>query len=168
MAVAFAHMDRLMALPDAARMLGVSEASLRDLIQKGIVKVSFLPGGEIGVSEDVAKVSQLIVLNARLQDIRREQFAHLDASWITIAEAEAKYKVPNRTIRKWLSHSYIKTDASTYPSKVNEGDLAYCMAIYSERQDKGIHFGAPLLDDNNRPYQLKHPSLSEYRKRKKE
>jgi len=164
MALSFSHMEQLISLPEAAKALGMSESSLRNLVEQGKIKGAVLPGGEIVVSQDVSKIK---VLNARLQEIDRKQFVHLENNFITLTQASDQYSIPNRTIRKWLNHGYLAADSSSYPVKVNEADLAYCALIYEERQKKGLQYGAPLLDENKQPYLLKHPGLSEYRQRKK-
>ncbi len=46
----------------------------------------------------------------------------------------------------------------------NEAEIAYCVDIYQNRKRVG---GVPLLDENGLPYELKHPELSAYRRRKR-
>ena len=51
--------------------------------------------------------------------------------------------------------------------KLDEAEVAYCAEIYHERKAAGIRSGAPLLDEDGLPYELKHPELSAYRCRKR-
>jgi len=158
------HLERLIPIHDAAKLLGLSETRLRELVQAGTIKGAILPGGDIGVSENAAEIN---ALNEKLQAITQEQFIHLRGNKITITDAEQKYGIPNRTIRKWIGHNYIQVIDRGYPVKIDEGNLAYCAAIYSERQKAGVVAGAPLLNEQRKPYLLKHPGLSEYRRRKR-
>ena len=50
--------------------------------------------------------------------------------------------------------------------ELDEAEVAYCAGIYHERKTLGIT-RVPLLDENGLAYELKHPKLFEYRRRKK-
>jgi hypothetical protein len=47
--------------------------------------------------------------------------------------------------------------------ELDEAEVAYCAEIYHARN--GIS-GVPLLDEDGLAYQLKHPELSEYRRKR--
>ncbi|MCP4287394.1 MAG: hypothetical protein GY792_23635 [Gammaproteobacteria bacterium] len=158
-------------LPEAAKKLGLSLADLQARVEAGTIMAGMLPTGEIVVSEN-----ELISpknappgedINAQLRTIKREKFEHLRRGKLTIAEAEKKYKVSGWTIRNWIDRNYISTDTSKYPMKLNEADIAYCVAVRSARKKIGVRSGAPLLDDDGQPYLLKHPILSRYRRERR-
>ncbi|MCP4399690.1 MAG: hypothetical protein GY801_20595, partial [bacterium] len=153
----------------AAKKLGLSLADLQARVEAGTITAGMLPTGEIVVSEN-----ELISpknappgedINAQLRAIKREDFEHLRGQALTISEAEAKYDVPGRTIREWTANKYVVIDKNSYPMKIDEADFAYCAAIYHARKPLGIR--APLLDRKGRPYILKYPGLSEYRRQER-
>ena len=107
-------------------------------------------------------------LNLELQEIEREQFDYLNNSWIIISTAATKYRIPEPTIREWrIRNGYIRINRDYFPAKVNEGDVAYCVAVYTIRKKHGFIKGAPLLDKDGKPYLLVQPKLSEYRAKKR-
>jgi len=102
------------------------------------------------------------------QDILKQKYANLMGNPITISEAAAKYGVPRPTIQRWKDNGYITILELSYPAKFDEAEIKYCVDIYLEKKQLGLGFyGSPLLDEDGLPYQLKHPQLSEYRRRKK-
>jgi len=158
------QINRLIPIQEAAKQFNVSEESLMKLVDQGAIKAVMLPDGGIAVN---AEISDIVLLNARLLDIKRSDFDFLNESLITVAEAEQKYSVPDPTIRIWIQNAYIKVETGQYPSFLNEGDLAYCVAIYKERKRFDIQHGAPLLDINKYPYLIRSPYQAEHRRRKK-
>ena len=157
------HLDRLIPIHDAAKILGLSEARLREMVQAGKIKAAILPGGEIGVSENTA----ITALNEKLQTIKREKYAHLKGQPITATDASSKYDVNRRTLLRWVDKKYIVVIQPGYQMTLDEGDVAYCAQIHHARRISGVTSGAPLLADDLTPYLLKLPNLSEYRRRKK-
>lgn len=157
------HLDHLIPLRDAAKLFGLSESRLHDLVKAGKIKGAILPGGEIGVSETAA----ITALNEKLQTIKREKFAHIKGQPITVTDASSKYNVNRRTLLRWVDKKYIAVIQPGYQMILDEGDVAYCAQIYHARTMSGVTSGAPLLADDSTPYLLKLPNLSEYRRRKK-
>lgn len=102
------------------------------------------------------------------QDIINENYAALQGIEISLTDAVQKYNVPRQTIVNWVKTGYIEVIKSGYGMTVNEAELAYCVDVYKQRKSTKIGFrGGPLLDDNGLPYQVKHPSLSKYRRKRK-
>lgn len=111
---------------------------------------------------------EFVVLGQTKEGIIKEKYPNLIGQPITISDASEKYDVPATTIREWHKKGYIKVVEPGYQMKLNEADIAYCADIYKDKKSSGIGFrGGPLLDENGLPYQVKHQSLSEYRKRRK-
>ena len=102
-------------------------------------------------------------INARLRQIRREDFAHLEGQPITVSEAETRYNVQRRTLINWKTRGYIKVLKDGYRMELNEADVAFCAAIYHVRRPYGSR--APLLDEDGNPYLIKYPDLA-HRRRK--
>ncbi len=100
-------------------------------------------------------------INARLAAVRREDFAHWENHPITLRDASKQFKVPVGTIDRWTRRGYVRVirrgTSKSKPTLVNAADVAYCARIREIRQQAGIPFGAPLLDDNGNPYLLKRP-----------
>ena len=146
-------------LSEAANKYNLSENVLTQLIQAGKIEAIRLPSGEV-----------LVPANNDPQQIRTkdqviiENFVHLRRQPITISQAVKDYDVPDSTIRNWVSLNYIDIVDSSYPLKIDEADVAYCAKIYHERGGKS---GTRLFDENGNPYQLKHPDLAEYRRKKR-
>ena len=165
------HLDHLIPLRDAAKLFGLSEKRLHELVQAGKIKGAILPGGEIGVSKDAAEIN---AINEKLRAIKRKQFDRLRNVPITITDASNKYSIQRDTILLWVNKQrYIKILKTGYRMEIDEADVAYCAAIYELRRsfigqskERG-QTGAPLLDEMGDPYLLKHPKLSEYRRKKK-
>ncbi len=149
-------LEHYIPLPQAAKRLGISSASLRGLIEGGMIAAVQL-NGTIAVAE-----------NDLDQVITREQFEHLRGQAITIASAAKKYNLGQMTIRGWIERGYIKVLKAGYGMTIDEADVAYCTAVY---QAKGGVPGKRIFDEKGRPYQPKHTEWAEYqrerRKRKK-
>ena len=137
------------------------------MAEAGKVRAAVLPGGEIGIGEQSARqVASYEQINERLRFIRREDFKKLKGKPISISEATRQYGVPGMTLRGWIKREYVSMlDADSHPVLLDCGDVAYCAAIWTVR--KSLNIRGPLLDEKGKPYQLKHPWLSNYRKRKK-
>ena len=149
-------------LVDAAQKYGISEEALTQLIEAGKIEAVQLPSGELLVAADNGSLPKT------KEEIIEEKFSNLQGHPITISEAAEKYHVPRSTIEKWIEREYIEiVDANSYPMKVNEADISYCVDVYQERKAMGIKGGVPLLDENGLPYELKHPTLSQRRKRQR-
>jgi hypothetical protein len=162
------QLDRFIPLPKAARRLKLSEKTLRTLVETGKIRAAVLSTGEIVVNEQSAmQVATYEQINEQLRAIRREDFNHLHGQLITIAEAVEKYDIPGMTVRGWVRRAQVAVIDRGHGMKLDEADVAYCAKVYSVRKTTGSLSGAPLLDDEGRPNLLKHPGLSEYRRRKK-
>ena len=158
-------------ISDAAREMGVDEATLRDMVKLGKIRAFVDPEGvmyvqmtqqgtlPVAVAEDTRQPPDDI--NARLSRIRREDFAHLEGELMTLTEASREFGIPRGTLRDWLYRGYIRGEGK-YPIRVNKADVAYCAAIYQVR--KRFNSRAPLLDENRRPYLLKEPELARLRR----
>ncbi len=149
-------------LPEAAKKYNIPENRLTRMIQDGRIEGAQLPSGELLVSDDdlsQAKTKEQII---------EERFTHLQGQPITISDAASKYKLEGRTIRFWVDQGYVHIIETTYPVKVNEAEVAYCAEVHHNRKNSGSRSGAPLLDENGLPYQLKRPDLSKYRREKRQ
>jgi hypothetical protein len=148
-------------LVEATRKYNLSEDALTRLIQDGRIDAAQLPSGELVVSDSdlgEAKTKEQII---------EEEYGHLRRKPITVSQASKKYSIPGTTIRNWIANGYIETVGNSYPMSLDEATVAYCASVYRSRKKAGIPgFGAPLLDEIGLPYELKHPRLSEHRRRK--
>lgn len=150
-------------LPEAARRYDLSEKMLTQLVQAGKIEAVRLLSGEVLVpaNNDTHKIKTK-------EQIIAEKFKELIDQPITITEASRKYNIPGSTIREWIPLEYVHIiNFGGYPMKLDEAEIAYCAEVYHERKASGIRSGAPLLDENGLPYELKHPELSKYRRRKR-
>jgi transposase len=146
-------------LADAIQKYGISEEALTQLIKAGKIEAVQLSSGELLVAADNGSPPKT------KDQIIQEKFANLQGQPITITEAAEKYNVPRSTVEKWVERKYIDiVDSNSYPMKVNEADVSYCVEVYQERKAMGITGGVPLLDENGLPYELKHPTLSKRRR----
>jgi len=105
-------------------------------------------------------------LNARLRQIRRQDFAHLEGVPITVSEAARKYRVQKHTILAWTRRytSVLRVLERGYRLLLDEAGVAYLAAIHHARKAFGAKSGSPLVDESGAPNLIKHPSLSAYRK----
>lgn len=115
------------------------------------------------MSQDAA----VTALNEKLRAVKREQFKYLAGQGITVTDGAKKYGVHRTTILNWIRHGYITALKTGYRQVVDEADLAYCFAIYDLRKRHDALFGAPLLDEDRLPYIIKHPFLSEQRRKER-
>ena len=153
-------------------MTTVTKEQLQELLTQlppdAKIELETKPNGEINVGIVVEEV----VVNGKHQtkeDILQEEYSDLLNGWLTLTEAAKKYNVPKATLKTWIYRSnYIQNTKGSYPMTINEAEVAYCADIYHARKESGLGFyGAPLLDEDGLPYELKHPSIAEYRQRKK-
>jgi len=109
-------------------------------------------------------------INARLAAIRREDFAHLEGVPITVSEAAEKYGVERHTILAWVRRytHVVKILERGYRLVLDESGVAYLATIHKARKRFGVKSGSPLVDKSGHPNLIKHPSLSKYRKAKKQ
>ncbi|MCB0196001.1 MAG: hypothetical protein KDJ65_28880 [Anaerolineae bacterium] len=151
-------------------MTTVTKEQLQELLTQlppnAKIELETKSNGEINVGIVVEEV----VVNGNCQtkeDILQEEYSNLLNGWLTLTEAAKKYRVPRATLESWIYRSnYIQNTRGSYPMTVNEAEVAYCVDIYRERKETGSK--APLLDEMGLPYELKHPSIARYRRRKKQ
>ena len=100
-------------------------------------------------------------------EIIAERYPKLVGHPITLSDAAQKYGVPRTTIQGWVyrSNYLAPLDPTSYPTRFDESEIAYLVEIYTQR--KLSDSKAKLLDDNGLPYEIKHPELADYRRRKK-
>jgi len=151
-------------ISEAARKYDLAVSLLTRLIQNGKLEAARLPSGDILVSDNGRDLSQI----KTKEQLVEEKFGYLRFAPITVSEAAAKYRVPNTTLREWIAHRYVTVVDEAYPIRVDQAEVAYCAEIYHRRQSMGIRSGVPLLDDDGLAYQLKHPDLSQYRRRRQQ
>lgn len=170
----------ILPLADAAREMGVDEATLRDMVKLGKIRAFVDPEGvmyvqmtqqgalPVAVAEDTRQPPDDDI-NARLRQIGREDFAHLEGRPITVSEAAKKYRVPVSTLHRWLERGYISAlnnESGRGRRKIlDEATVAYCAEIYHVR--KPYNSLAPLLDQQGNPYLLKYPELAQKRRQQK-
>jgi len=158
------QLDRFIPLAEAARQFDLGKNVLQQLIESGKIRAATLPDGEIVVNETSAQVA---AINEQLKAVRREDFKRLRSRSISTSEAMRRYNVLGRTLRRWARRGLITVLESGYGMLLDEADVAYCAKIYHIRRMSESLSGAPLLDENGKPNLLKHPELSEYRRKKK-
>ena len=164
----------ILPLAQAAEALGVTEDKLRFMIQSGKMRAFVDPEGNMYVQMPLpleAQTDEPEDINARLSQIRREDFAHLEGQPITVSEAARKYGVPVSTIHFWVQKGFIsvldwETGRGGSRKRLDEADMAYCAAIYKVREEEGVK-GVPLLDEEGRPYLLRAPEIAQARRRSK-
>lgn len=130
------------------------------------IQLQTTPHGEIQVIEAAVLTDKRPPRTK--DDILKENYADLIGRPISASKAAEKYGVNRRTIHNWKKQGFIEVLEDSYTTQLNEADIAYVVDIYRERKQAGTLSGAPLLDDDGLPYQLKHLTLSKQRRRKKE
>ncbi len=122
----------------------------------GSIIIEKLPNGVIMV-DDTPQTKQ---------EYLERDYPDLIGQTITLTEAAKKYAIPRGTLNNWYnSAGYIQPVENSYPSIFDEAEIAYLISIYHQRRASGSK--APLLDDDGLPYEIKHPKLADYRRRKK-
>jgi len=141
-------------LPQAAARMDIAEKTLRQHIRDGIIQAIQSPTGEILVNENEVKLAEV-----------KRKFYNLRGNAITVTDAATKYKVEKASIRVWVRQGYINVISPGYRMIIDEADVAYCASIHNEHKLAGSK--APLFDEAERPYKLKHPGLHRYRQQRK-
>ncbi|HFC10151.1 MAG TPA: hypothetical protein ENJ54_09935 [Chloroflexi bacterium] len=166
---------RFLTPEEAAAQTGLSAAELLKRAEAGkILSGMFDQTLRIAVTQDgqVVEIAPTPQddhgddINARLRQIRREDFAHLEGQAITVSEAARKYGVQRHTILAWVRRytHVIKVMERGYRLLLEEAGVAYLAALHKTRKDFGIKSGSPLVDEYGQPNLIKHPSLSAYRR----
>ena len=146
-------------LADAARKYNISENVLTRLIQDGRIDAAQLPSGELLVSDET--------LNEKSKEqLVEEKYGHLQGRSITVTEAAEKYDVVRNTLLNWVKYGHIAVLKPGYRMELNEAEVAYCAEVYRKRTRSG--FTTRIFDEDGLPYQLKHPDLAEYRRKRKQ
>jgi excisionase family DNA binding protein len=155
-----AHIPVYLPLSEATRKFNLSEQVLTQLVQAGKIEAVQLPSGDLFVTADnIPKIPKT------KDEIIAKKFAELRGQQITVSEAASTYELHERTIRRWIENGYITVIDDGYPAKIDEADVAYCEDVYRKYRGKR---GVRIFDDDGSPYQLKHPKLAKYRRRKQE
>ena len=163
----------ILPLSEAARKTGTDESTLRAMVQSGKIRAFIDPQGIMYVQMTPNRTLPVAVadaqqhlpnddINARLRQIRREDFAHLEGVAITLTEAAKKYNIPRPTLVSWVKRyaPFVRVLKPGYRAEYNEADIAYLVHIYRTRREQGILSGVPLVDNKGKPKLIKHPSLS--------
>ncbi len=143
------QLDQYIPLPQAAKRLKISSASLQGLIDSGNIKAVKL-NGTVAVAESELE-----------QVITREKFKHLRGQSITIPQASAQYNIHVDTFRAWIRRGYIHLLKEGYGAEMDLADVAYCAAVYHAQ---GGGRGKRIFDENGQPYQLKHTDWADYQR----
>jgi len=146
------QIDTYIPLPQAAKRLKISAASLRGLINSGNIKAVKLNGTVAVAESDLDQV------------ITREKFEHLRGQAISTSLAADRYSISHWTIRNWIDRGYIKVLKPGYGMEIDESDVAYCAAVY--RSLGGVR-GKRLFDENGQPYQPKHTEWAVYQRERR-
>ena len=146
------QLDQYVPLPQAAKRLKISSASLQGLIDSGNIRAVKL-NGTVAVAESELE-----------QVITREKFEHLRGTPISISDAVDKYQLKTQTIRNWIEHGYIKVVKEGYGMQLDQSDVAYCAAVY---HSLGGTRGKRLFDDDGLPYQPKHTEWATYQRERR-
>ena len=178
----------ILPLDDAAQALGVDAETLLRMVQSGRIIAFRDPNGEVFIpmndgqpllpsvpamnmngngkrhAEDTQEPEDI---NARLRQIKREDFAHLEGTPITVSEAAKKYGVSPNTIQTWKRRyphalKVLRPGRGRRGAELNEADIAYLVAIYRVRKIYGTR--APLLNEDGTPYLIKYPDLARARR----
>ena len=87
---------------------------------------------------------------------RREAFVHLRGQLLTISQAAKKYKTLGTTLRDWTDKGYIAVLDNAHPKKLDEADVAFCVAVKAQRKKLGITKNIPFFDAAGQPvYEVK-------------
>jgi hypothetical protein len=146
------QLEHYIPLPQAAKRLKISAASLQGLIESGNIKAVKL-NGTIAVAE--SELDQVVT---------REKFEHLRGQTITIPQASTKYSIHVDTFRAWIKRGYIRLLKAGYGAEMDLADVAYCAAVY---QVQGGGRGKRIFDENGQPYQLKHTEWANYQRERR-
>lgn len=144
----------------AAQKYGIPEKTLLDQVKSGSIASGQLPDGELLVAEhDIGSSLH----------IRREDFAHLRGRKINVRKAIWKYGIAPRTLSRWAEAKYIRILHRGYRLDLDEGDVAYCAAVYEAKYQlyDGQLSGVPIFDQEGNPYRLKYEEIAAQKRAKR-
>ena len=146
------QLEQYVPLPQAAKRLKISSASLQGLIDSGNIRAVKL-NGTVAVAE--SELDQVIT---------REKFEYLHGKSITVPQAAQQYGIRADTFRTWVKRGYIRLLKEGYGAEMDSADVAYCVAVY---QSQGGGRGKRIFDENGQPYQLKHTEWADYQRERR-
>lgn len=172
-------MIRLSPPVDTSQLASELQNLLTKLAPGTTIQITKLPTGEVEIVEGTQTNGALVAeapaseagaakSKKTKEQIIREKYPALIGRPITVSEAAEKYDVPDRTVLNWEKKGYLTVIKPGYGMELDEADVAYCAGIYHKKKAAGVGYrGSPLLDEEGLEYQVKHESLSRYRRRKK-
>ncbi len=90
------------------------------------------------------------IVDDQQQFPQRENFEHLSGQEIWISEAARKYGMTGATLYRWSRKGRIRrVGREGNRVLLDEADVAYCAAIYNERNGKR---GRRIFDSSGKPY----------------
>lgn len=144
--------EQVFLLKDAASRFNLPLDLLTRMVQSDKIEAVELPNGEFAVSEPTVK---------KIISVSKEEFKHLSGVPISVSDAAQKYDLKKDTVRLWTRKGYITVLETGYRMQLDEGDVAYCAAVYHKR-DGGQ--GKKILDESGQPYTVRHPDRARYRR----
>jgi excisionase family DNA binding protein len=138
-----AALPTFISIPEAAHQLGVSEASLRHMIESGSIKAANVSGETIVSEASVRKyhrqqpITQPSGINK--DDLPGyKKYSDLSGHGISIAGASRKYFINFSTLRRWVQRGFVHvigTDKNK--TLLDEQDVAFCGDIYKNNPGQG-------------------------------
>ena len=149
MCAALAQIPSYISLSEAGERLDLDSARLQELIRIGTLKAAKIKGETVVDEETVTEIAA----KPKKEDLEEyTQFAHLSGKMVWVSEAARKYGVHHQTLSRWVKLGYIeKLDMDGYKTYLDEQDVAYCAAIYTERKGQGRR----IFNLDGTPYKTK-------------
>lgn len=107
-------------------------------------------------------------VNRRLRAVKRSRYDRYEDRWEKVSTAAAQMRIRQVTLRLWIKDGHVRVNKAHYPMLVNLADVAYCAALYRIRKETGTQSGAPLINEDGSPYELRHVYASILRKERLE
>lgn len=119
-------MDTFVTIPEASKIVHLSEKDLYELIEMGIIKSAMYSGLQLVSKEDAVTFTPIWF---------RDGYDHaLENVEIGIVEASDKYNIPHPTISRWVKSGRIRILKQEGRKKmISEGDINYYAQKYHEQ-----------------------------------
>jgi hypothetical protein len=127
-------LESYLTLSDAARRYGVSADALTRLAKDGIIRAVHNEEGDRVIT--VQTVDNATAVRMILDEIRPEQYEHLQGKRIRLMEAVRKYEINLGNLQNWADRDYIQVlDRGFQRLELDAADTKYVTDVFKRAKE---------------------------------
>lgn len=128
------QLETYIPLKEASRKYGVPVKALTRLVQDGIIKLARTQEGDSVIT--VPTVDNDTAARIILEEIRPEQYEHLQGKRIRLAEAARENELDHPNLLNWVKQEYIQVlDRGTLRLEIDAADARYVSDIFKRARE---------------------------------